>query len=612
MPGATFKKVIFSGVHGDLADFEWFARRARASGATHIRVSDGLPWSTWEYDQDDDPYPSWVISNCGLLKITRPAALQPHLPGAYSERVLDILEQRGRVLRALGLKAAFRVFDPGMLPEAVFREHPLWRGPRVDHPMRSRVARWAPTIDHPDVLALYREAVGILLRRCPEIDLLTIITNDSGTGLDWSGGLYNGRIGNTRYRDRPMHERLRGFFATLQAGARDAGGVLEVGAFWTREDDPKRLVRHLTPGMAVENLEGPDGSMFLATAGFEEGYWNTFCPVVGIPQPMLVLEGLSEALHGEPLRLLAERRWRDAGGDRIPPVHGGAPRLLVAFGDRCHRELYFDLVDFVLSRRPRTTIERLGTLEDFARARYGADQAPARVQMWLEVHEASRALELLQLGGHLTHLGPVQQRWLTRPFVPFPTELTAEEKAHYRRFLFQAREEVFAESLADVQGCSVYTGWSGRYFVERIVEPVLERFDRAARLADELGDGIQARRFRIYASFLLTVRHAISFQAQLERVRALNVPPETNPVFGTRSGWDRQLMLETVRAELDNTATLMELLRPDPAEHLELAPTPEEEDIRRLGPDLLAQLQRKLDITNAHWLDYRRVFTTPN
>lgn len=608
----SLRKIVFSGVTRDIVDFEAFAARAKRSGATHIRVSDGLPWSFWEYDRDDDPYPSWVISNCGLLKITAPGPLQKYLPAEYRNQVMSILEERCAVLRRLGLKAAFRFFDPSMLPEQVFRDHPLWRGPRVDHPMRSRVARFSATIDHPEVLALYREAVTILLKRCPEIDLFTIITNDSGTGLDWSGGLYNGRIGNTLFRDRPMDERLLTFFGTLQDAAREVGVELEAGAMWTREDDPAHIARRLKPGMAIENLEGPNATPFIATAGFEEGYWNTFTPVVGIPQPMLVLEGLVEAMHGESLRLQVERNWRDAGGDKLPRVSGIAPRLLVAFGDRLHRDLYFDLFDLAMERRPRTQRERLELLEEFAARQVGAERAAQLLQLWMDVHETSRSFELLQLGGHLTHLGCVQQRWLVRPFVPFPEELTQDEAAYFRPYLFQAREESYANSLADVQGTQVYQSWSGRYFVSRIIDPVLERLARAARIARELGDDTQARRLQVYACFATTVRHAVSYQAQLDRVKALGCPREENPVFGTRNAWDRQLMMETVRAELDNTAVLMDLLRPDPREFLDLAATPEQEDIRMLSPDLLAQLQRKLDITNDHWLDYRRLFTTPN
>jgi hypothetical protein len=45
---------------------------------------------------------------------------------------------------------------------------------------------------------------------------------------------------------------------------------------------------------------------------------------------------------------------------------------------------------------------------------------------------------------------------------------------------------------------------------------------------------------------------------------------------------------------------------------LDTAPTPEEETIMRLGPNLPAQLTHKIDTMNAHWRDYDRIFTVPN
>jgi hypothetical protein len=31
-----------------------------------------------------------------------------------------------------------------------------------------------------------------------------------------------------------------------------------------------------------------------------------------------------------------------------------------------------------------------------------------------------------------------------------------------------------------------------------------------------------------------------------------------------------------------------------------------------LGPDLVEQLKKKINIMNAHWEDYRRIYTQPN
>jgi len=45
---------------------------------------------------------------------------------------------------------------------------------------------------------------------------------------------------------------------------------------------------------------------------------------------------------------------------------------------------------------------------------------------------------------------------------------------------------------------------------------------------------------------------------------------------------------------------------------LDLAPTTGEETIMRLGPNVSAQIKHKIDVMNAHWRDYDRLFTVPN
>jgi hypothetical protein len=182
-----FEKIVFGCYTKDINDFEVFVKRAKQSGATHINLSnEDLPFAKWEFDVENDPYPSWVFTNMGLLKIATPEVLKPYLPQDYAESVLSILEERCKVLRKYGLKAAFKTFEPQMLPESVFTDHPLWRGPRVDHPSRSRASRWAPDIDNSEVLQLYNESLTILLKRCPEIEIISLTTNDSGTGLrEW-------------------------------------------------------------------------------------------------------------------------------------------------------------------------------------------------------------------------------------------------------------------------------------------------------------------------------------------------------------------------------------------------------------------------------------------
>jgi hypothetical protein len=104
----------------------------------------------------------------------------------------------------------------------------------------------------------------------------------------------------------------------------------------------------------------------------------------------------------------------------------------------------------------------------------------------------------------------------------------------------------------------------------------------------------------------------VAYQAQLDRVKSLAVVPEPNPPLGAYNSWDRTDLMELARKEIDNTVRLMRLLQGTPQSILDLAPVPEEETIMRLGPDIVAQLKRKVDIMNAHWIDYDRLFTAPN
>jgi hypothetical protein len=290
-------------------------------------------------------------------------------------------------------------------------------------------------------------------------------------------------------------------------------------------------------------------------------------------------------------------------------VRSRAPRLVLNFGDRLHRDLYFEVYDRFRSaqKKPITLLEQLALLRELAVARVGEGKADDQLQMWINVHEASPYMETMMIGGYITDIGVVHQRWLTRPFVPFPEELTADEKGHYRRFLFQARSEADAESLADIQSM-VWGGWAARLFVNKLTSPLLRLNRESAALARKLGDKTQATRFDVFSSFVTTVNHAISYQAQLDRARSK--PPFTDPVAPASStiGWDHQLMMETARGEIDNIARLIALLGANPGEFLNLAPSKAEADIRLLGPDIVDQLRRKLAIMNAHWEDYERLF----
>jgi hypothetical protein len=121
-----------------------------------------------------------------------------------------------------------------------------------------------------------------------------------------------------------------------------------------------------------------------------------------------------------------------------------------------------------------------------------------------------------------------------------------------------------------------------------------------------------AKRLQALIYLLQSADHMVEYQAQLDRVKALDPKPETDPVLGTQSSWDRTDLMDLARREIDTMVALKALLESSDQPILDLAHSPQEETIMRLGPDVPRQLKHKIDIMNAHWRDYDRLFTVPN
>ena len=148
----------------ELAEFEQFVIKAKEQGATHVDITFNVPPALWQYDVPNDPYPEWYVIQPSMMKVFPNAKIRPYVDAKYAERVASLFESRCEVLRRHGLKGAYSANEPYVLPEKFFTDNPELRGARVDHPNRSRTARFAPCVDEPDVLAMYRESMQILLK----------------------------------------------------------------------------------------------------------------------------------------------------------------------------------------------------------------------------------------------------------------------------------------------------------------------------------------------------------------------------------------------------------------------------------------------------------------
>jgi hypothetical protein len=585
----------------DLAFFEKKAAFSKELGATHMLVTDGLPPATWEMDPAD-PYPMWFVHHASLLIIFPPKELEPFVDARYAAETRDIMRQRCEVLGRFGLKGAWNANEPAVLPEAFFTAHPELRGPRIDQPNRSRKAYFAPNVDEPEVLRMYRDAMQQLLKTCPEVEEFHWVTTDAGSGFDWAPSLYPGINGNSNDKDRPLSDRVAGFLINAQKAARDAGREVEINLVpieprpWMTPtfspDVLENTVRKLPRGLAVEGREGPDGRRFASVT--TEGSAGAFYPIVGIVVPSI--SGADKEQH--------------------------PARLMINFGDRTTVDFNYRLLKFTQGMPMRTLTERVTALRAFAATQVPEQQADNLVEVWSALNDVQHNLEVLNFG-EMLRFGHVLNRWITRPMVPFPEKLTTEETKYYRPFLFQAKGEDQAADLADIQAMRPYEGWGARLLFQRTIEITVPRAQRALTLVEGIraatkdeGGRTQwellSKRLQALIYLLQSADDMVCYQAQLDRVKSLGVTPEPNPVLGYQSSWARTDLMELARREIDTMVDLNRVLESTHDPILDLAPTPGEETIMRLGPDITTAIKHKIDVMNAHWRDYDRLFTMPN
>lgn len=584
----------------DLQQFERKAVLSKELGATHVVITEGLPLATWEADPDD-PYPAWFMHHISMLKVFPPKDMQPYVNAAYAANVSSILEKRCEILRKLGLKAIWNANEPAVMPEAFFTAFPELRGPRIDQPNRSTKAHFAPSSDDPEMLRMYRESIQLLLKRCPDVELFNWVTTDAGSGFDYAPGLYPGPNGNTKYKNRPMEERVSGFMINIQKAAKDAGRDI---AIHLRPIEPRQwmvptfspevlraIVRLLPRGLAVQGLEGPDGRAF-AGAGTGGG-GGTFSPVVGIVVPS----------------------FNQRSGE-------AQPRVVANLGDAASVDFNYRLLKATRNLPQKSLSERIAALRAFAVTEVGEDQADNLVEAWSALNAVEQNLNALNFG-QMLRFGHILNRWITRPMVPFPDKLTADEKKDYRKFLFQAKGEEQAGNLADIQGMRMYEGWGARLLFQRNLELTIPQMKNTQSRVEKIRDtaktddsrkywDLTAKRLQAATYLLQSADNMVAYQAQLDRVKGLDITPEENPVLGVQSGWDRSDLMELARKEIDTMIALKRLIDSTKDPILDLAPTAEEESIMRLGPNVSAQIKHKIDTMNAHWLDYDKLFTKPN
>ena len=577
------KKMIAHFVADSHEEFRKVCEELRGTGFTHVVVSD-VPRSLWMWEMDrKNPYVNWSMGQCQIFKLVCPPELEAYLPQDHIRMCMDFVKTRCTIAAENGLKPALISNEPFWLPEQVFRDHPSWRGARCDHPRRSRHPFFSPSLDNPEVLSMYRAATRRLVEETG-IDFLHFRTNDCGGGVDWSTGLYTGPNGQAAGEGRNMADRVIGFLDAVQGGNAEVTVSLETDIALK---EPEWLIGAAWPGLhenQILNKKDREGHVVLRNT-FNLAFGRQ--PVRKLPAPMTLLENLMNMPAAMPVQII-----------EIP---------------RSDLEEGIDLWRMAEGKTIRSEADCYALLAKEAEQLAG-DQAPDLVQAWHLLHESSK--HLAHTGVNLVIQGVLHQRWINRPFVLRPKELTDDEKAWWRPFQFQAQTEREADDLMNLQGIEVIRGFTASFLAVQSLQMgrnalrgAIARF-RKLKPSEALSSTI--RRLEVQDALLTCAQNAIRFQelrdrtdtsGETEPVRALRWPTKNDP----RAAEFQQI----TRAEIDNSYRLAELLDGH-MEEIMLCTSPENEDIFVLSTDLPSQLRRKAEIMLDHFNDSARFYETNN
>jgi hypothetical protein len=584
---------IVNTVVGDADAFRALAEQAsrlKQYGRVEMVVSALSAKARYEFPPGGNAWHEYASNNPALHKFFPHEKIAPFIPADYVAANLRGLDARLEILRELGLGACFWAGEPAFLPEAFFATYPHLRGPRVDHPRRSRHEEFAPCVDHEENIEMFSSMMAELAARVPELGTFMFKTNDAGSGICWADWLYSGPNGPAACRRRTTGQRVASFMRALRDGAKRAGSDVQI-----------RMVPQFRPGETTEiALLLPEGCHAGGrddnTVHVDCSMLNACYPVKGVLDPLDVIRASSRIdLTTAPTVVLSGRVYYNRDIDRTEvwrrdidiiersirqPVEGLLPTL-TRLAEHC--------ADWVGDERAEPMMEALDELADLLDFQFAA----------------LSPLSTIYFGVSLRHV--------TRPLVVAPEYLSQEEEDYWLPHVFNIWVDQARADYTDFHGGvprQVTLDAVGG-FLRRLARTI----DSIDRIAHEGGDEFfvkMALALRIHVSIIRSVANFFAMQQIRDRNAEKLSQPRRPSKLGDWSGDnDLQAANTLMRDELDNAGELVRLLEDGGMEMIAHATREEDEDTFLLGGDLVAQVKRKMEIMRRHWIDAENHLASP-
>jgi len=550
------------------------------------------------------PWHEFGLYNTALYNFFPHEKIAPFIPADWVAKNRELLLAKAAILREYKLNAALTSNDTHYMPEAFFRKYPELRGPRVDHPRRTRAEAFSWCVDRPEVQEMIESMMTTMIRNVPEIKTIFAQNNDSGAGLCWASGQYSGPNGPAFCKNRTTGVRLHDLMTVMQRGANKGGGDITIRLAGTFDEAEEREFQPLLPKNAFlsrpyTRRTPPEGDQTIVWTGtmIHDAY-----PVLGLLDVIHLLEAL-EKTHNSDVKtvvLTVGQPWYFRQNETLPVI-----KKLVEVVEAYYAAPYSGATG------RRALIEKLA-------AKWGGEKnkvalADALVEMhrvFALKHEAVPGYDFYHFEGYM----PVSSRFLTRPLLIRPSLLSKDEEAYFLPHVFAVYESEAREDYQDAYE-TVLQGPPTWDF------PAVRDFLLGATKAADVLDSLQgapekewlrdtAVSMRLWAGENRGIHNFHFAQEIRNRHKEELSGPVRIPPLNTESGDPDNLRWHKIqRDEFDNTNEMIALLKAGGIKNFAFSKDKKHEDTFLLGPDFLEQMQTKVDLMRAHWRDVDKYLT---
>jgi hypothetical protein len=583
-----YKTLVMTIGTNDLVEFKAKAKEAKEMGATHVFISALRDRTDYRGENKASPWTEWNIGYASIFKHATPPALKDLYPSAWQKRQMAFMKAKHDIVARLGLRCAYQGLEPHWISERIYAKHPEWRGSRCDNSLRTVGMFFAPNTDHPEVRAAYRDAVKMIVKSCPGIDLFCFHTNDCGAGYPWANKLYVNPNGPTGTLGGDMGLRVTGFLKVIRDGAKDAGvdAWVYTNPYMMTPDETHLLGRSLEKGIGVTSHGAPiqaDPAFRLGSVGGDEDH-----VVDGMGTPWPVIAGVAR-IKTAPVKAY---------------MANFSGKFKVAFNT-------------AMKEPPaQTEQQRMQVAAKIAEALYGKATVPQVLDAWYALKEAHTQ----EAAVRPPYFGILSLRWLVRPLVPFQQMLTPDERSYWEPYIYQSKEsqpETYLDYL-NATGGNCVSDWrhgaticTAAYGIVGTYNAAADCFEAAAKLAKspaakkELVS--EAFRCRAKGCVVFTVHNVLQMGTLIidrdKAFKTVSVDPEMvqQSNDGSMGSNGLFMMYRTLRWELDNVNKLIKLMQESPVPLIRHTQDKAWEGALLHGPDVLEQLKKKVRIMIKYW-----------